>query len=148
MDVSEKRAVSLTRTIRAPKREIFSAFTKPEMVTRWGVDEFTGEPRAGGRYRQVTRDDMGEHVVSGEYREFVPDERLVMTWNYQGPRDEISASLVTVELTERKPDTTDVKVLEEPVPEEDVPAAQTAWNSALADLETLLVHGGTRSQDV
>jgi uncharacterized protein YndB with AHSA1/START domain len=147
IDVKKKSSVTLTRTIRAPRREVFSAWTKAEMMTRWGVDEFTGESRSGGRYRQVTRDDTGEHVISGEYREFVPDERLVMTWNYDGVAGRTS-SLVTVELAERTPNATELKVIEDPVAPDDVPAAEAAWTVALADLEALLVHGGKRSQDV
>jgi uncharacterized protein YndB with AHSA1/START domain len=79
------QSITSVRTIRARRRDVFAAWTQPALMTRWAVDEFSNDPRPGGRYRQVNRDQTGEHVVSGKYRDFVPYERLVMTWNYQGP---------------------------------------------------------------
>ena len=66
--------LTVRRTIGAPAHDVFAAWTKAELMTLWGVDGFTADARPGGHYRQVTRDDTDEHVVSGEYREFVPDE--------------------------------------------------------------------------
>ncbi len=138
--MSKARWVTTVRTIPVSRHEVFAAWTQPDLMRRWGVDDFTADPRPGGHYRQVVHDDLGDHVVSGEYREFIPDQRLVMTWNYEGPGTDVpSQTIVTVELIERGSNTTDVMVVEEPVPEPDVEIAQEAWDSALADLESLLI---------
>ncbi len=137
--MADRTSVRAVRTVGVPRHDVFAAWTQPELMTRWGVNDFTADPRPGGHYRQVTIDDSGRHVVSGEYREFVPDERLVMTWNYDGPEPGTkSETLVTVEFTERSPDTTDVTVIEEPISGDHAASAEVAWRTALGDLAALL----------
>src|SRR5262245_56965603 len=82
------RELAITRAFAAPRRLVFDAFTRPELVRRW----LLGPPgwsmpvceidlRVGGRYRYVWRRDNGggEMGVSGEYREIVVPERIVAT---------------------------------------------------------------------
>jgi len=58
------------------------------------------EPRVGGRYRWLMQSAAGEeHDVSGVYREFVPNQKLVFTWAWKSTPER--ESLVTVEI---KPD--------------------------------------------
>jgi uncharacterized protein YndB with AHSA1/START domain len=58
------------------------------------------EPRVGGRYRWLMQSATGEeHDVSGVYREFVPNHKLVFTWAWKSTPER--ESLVTVEI---KPD--------------------------------------------
>jgi uncharacterized protein YndB with AHSA1/START domain len=131
--------VTAVRTIHASRGDVFAAWTRPELITRWAVDSFHADPRPGGQYRQITRDDGGEHIVSGEYGEFVPDERLVMTWSYQSPEPgNRSEAVVTVVLDELTPDTTEETVTETPVAADDAPASARAWNAALDALAALL----------
>ncbi len=82
------REVRMTREFDAPRRLVFDAFTKPELVKRWlyGPDGWALavcdiDLRVGGAYRYVwhrERDgyDMG---MGGVYREVVPLERIVAT---------------------------------------------------------------------
>jgi len=127
------------QTIQAGPGEVFAAWTPPEFMTRWAVDEFNNELRAGGHYRQLLRSPSGEHVVTGEYREFVPGQRLVMTWGYEGPESgDRSESFQTVQLDEPKQGTTDVRVTEEPVPKQEAREAERVWSQALAALRSLL----------
>ena len=101
-----KPSLTIKRRPKAPPAQVFAAWTDPEKVKRWmGPGEVKVlavecEPRAGGRYRWLMRAPSGEdHDVSGVYREFVPDRKLVFTWAWKcTPERE---SLVTVEL---KPD--------------------------------------------
>jgi uncharacterized protein YndB with AHSA1/START domain len=54
------------------------------------------DPRVGGRYRVVMRSQDGqEHDVSGEFREVVPNRKLVFTWSWRSTPER--QSLVTVE---------------------------------------------------
>jgi uncharacterized protein YndB with AHSA1/START domain len=53
------------------------------------------DPRVGGRFRVVMRENNGEvHDVSGVYREVVPDEKLVFTWAWRTTPER--ESLVTI----------------------------------------------------
>src|SRR5256885_11141601 len=82
-----EREVVLTRVFDAPRRLVFDAMTKPELLKRW----LTGAPgwsmavcemdlRVGGAYRWVWRGpDGAEMGMGGVHREIVPPERIVCT---------------------------------------------------------------------
>src|ERR1700689_2200848 len=83
-----EREIVMTREFNAPRRLLFDAFTKPEMVMQW----LLGPPgwsmpvceidlKVGGKYRYVWRQDSDgtEMGMGGIYREIVAPERLVST---------------------------------------------------------------------
>ena len=83
--------ILITREFNAPRHLVYKAWTTPELVRRWWAGR-RGEMkivdidlRLGGlwRYVMIAR---GEHEVAfhGEYREIVPDERIVTTEVYEG----------------------------------------------------------------
>jgi uncharacterized protein YndB with AHSA1/START domain len=81
------RELVITRVFDAPRELVFSAFTRPEHVTRWwGPNDFTlpfceMDFRVGGSYKYCMRSPAGEdHWVWGEYREIAEAERIVFTW--------------------------------------------------------------------
>ena len=105
VQVPVKPSLTLKRRIKAPPEKVFAAWTDPTLMARWlgpvGTVELTAKTdlRVGGRYEMKMRMPDDEHNVSGVYREFVPNEKLVFTWAWRSmPERE---SLVTVEL---KPD--------------------------------------------
>ena len=79
--------ITLTRTFDVPRRLVFDAFTKPEMVKRWlfGPAEWPMahceiDLRVGGKLRYVWRHrDRGDMGLSGVFREVEAPERLVHT---------------------------------------------------------------------
>jgi uncharacterized protein YndB with AHSA1/START domain len=97
--------ILITREFHAPKELVYKAWTTPELVRRWwhaNRGEMTTceiDLRVGGdwRYVMVTPDgfEVGFH---GEYREIVPNERLVSTEVYEGMPD--GEALDTLTLTE------------------------------------------------
>src|SRR5258708_37107006 len=80
-------AIAMTRVFNAPRRLVFDALTKPELVKQW----LLGPPgwsmpvceidlRVGGAYRYVWRHANGREMgMGGVYREIVPQERVVCT---------------------------------------------------------------------
>ena len=82
------RELVMTRAFDAPRKLVFDAFSKPELVKRWllgppgwSMPVYEIDLRVGGTYRYVWRDDtkgtkMG---MGGMYREIVVPERLVCT---------------------------------------------------------------------
>ena len=97
--------ILITREFDAPKELVYKAWTTPELVKRWwhaNRGEMTAceiDLRVGGgwRYVMVTTDgfEVGFH---GEYREIVPNERLVSTEVYEGMPD--GEALDTLTFTE------------------------------------------------
>ena len=83
--------ILITREFDAPRHLVFEAWTTPELVKRWWNAK-RGEMtvceidlRVGGawRYAMVTPDGT-EVAFHGEYREIVPNERIVSTEVYEG----------------------------------------------------------------
>jgi uncharacterized protein YndB with AHSA1/START domain len=82
------REIVVTRVFDAPRRLVFDAYTKPELVKRWllGPDGWSMpvceiDLRAGGKYRYVWRNDAdgSEMGMGGIYREVVAPDRIVAT---------------------------------------------------------------------
>jgi len=90
------REIAMTRVFDAPRRLVFDAYTKPELLKRW-LGVFGGwsfvvcevDLRVGGSYRFVWRGrDGNEMGMGGVYREIVPATRIVCTEKFDDPWDE------------------------------------------------------------
>jgi uncharacterized protein YndB with AHSA1/START domain len=95
--------ILITREFDAPKRLVFEAYTTPELVRRWWnakrgqVTVAEIDLRVGGKWRSVMVTEDGTEVgFHGEYREIVPDERLVATETYEGLPEGVSEEDGTV----------------------------------------------------
>lgn len=87
-DPDNESQITLTRTIAVPVEDVFAAWTDPALLEQWQADFADVEAFEGGSYRFVTEGDdenPGEHVVTGEYLEFIQDRRLSMSWVYHSP---------------------------------------------------------------
>jgi uncharacterized protein YndB with AHSA1/START domain len=82
------REILMTRVLDAPRRLVFDAFTKPELVKQWllGPPGWTMpvceiDLRVGGSYRYVWRNTTNgnEMGMGGVYREIATPERIVTT---------------------------------------------------------------------
>ena len=96
--------ILITRTFAAPRHLVFKAMTTPELIKRWwGGDrgEVTSaevDLRVGGKWRNVMTANQGFEVAfHGEYREIVPNERIVSTEIFEGAPDAVSVNTVTLE---------------------------------------------------
>src|SRR5688572_14261255 len=84
--------ILIRREFDAPKHLVYKAWTTPELVKRWWSGR-RGQMtiadidlRVGGAWRYVMVADGGFEVAfHGEYREIVPDERIVTTEVYEMP---------------------------------------------------------------
>jgi len=86
--------ILITREFDAPVELVFRAYTTPELVRRWwhaNRGEITLceiDLRVGGGWRYVMTAQGGFEVgFHGEYREIVPNERIVSTEIYEGAPD-------------------------------------------------------------
>ena len=69
-------------TIEAPPEIVYSFFTDPERFREWQGQEAWLDPRPGGMFR-VRMTGVSNAIVSGEYVELVPFERIVYTWGWE-----------------------------------------------------------------
>ncbi|HEY7113786.1 MAG TPA: SRPBCC family protein [Thermoanaerobaculia bacterium] len=89
-----EREIVMTRTVDAPRRLVFEAFTKPELLKRWllGPEGWSMpvcevDLRVGGRYRYLWRQEAtgAEMGMGGVFREIVPPQKLVSTEEFDQP---------------------------------------------------------------
>lgn len=97
------REIVVTRTINAPARLVFEAFTKPELFRQWWVPQSLGltllscemDARVGGKYRLVFRHADSTMAFFGTYAEVVPHSRL--TWTNEESGEGGAVTTVTFE---------------------------------------------------
>jgi uncharacterized protein YndB with AHSA1/START domain len=99
------RQIVMTREFDAPRELVFEAHTTCEHLEKWwGPRKYSFELcemdfRPAGKYRFVHRgpDGVEEHGFRGEYREIVPPERIVWTFEWEGMPGHISVDTLTLE---------------------------------------------------
>lgn len=141
--VAEK--LVLVRTFRAPVERVYAAWTDAEQMKRWlapgdmRVPRAEADVREGGRYRVQMQEVDGDcefHTTGGVYREVVPNERLVFTWQWEGSELE---TLVTLEFKALSADETELTLTHEGFDSEDTRDKHgQGWNGCLANLESYL----------
>jgi uncharacterized protein YndB with AHSA1/START domain len=106
--------ILVTREFDAPRHLVWRVWTTPELVKRWWGGK-RGEVtlaeidlRVGGHWRYVMTANGGLEVgFHGEYREIVPEERLVHTEVFEGvPDGDAAPAVVTNVFTEKDGRTT------------------------------------------
>jgi uncharacterized protein YndB with AHSA1/START domain len=147
-----EREVVVTRTLDAPARLVFEAWSKPELFKKWWVPRSMGmtlrscelDVRTGGRYRLVFGDDPANSMAFfGKYLEVVPNKRIVWTNEESGD----AGSVTTVTFEERDGKT--LLVMSELYPTKEAldaagTGAQEATHETFAQLEELLTELSAR----
>jgi uncharacterized protein YndB with AHSA1/START domain len=87
--------ILITREFDAPKHLVYKAWTTPELVKRWWCGQrgtmtvVEMDVRVGGTWRYAMEANGGFEVAfHGEYREVVPNERIVNTEVFEMPGTE------------------------------------------------------------
>ncbi len=133
----------ITKMIKAPRTRVYEAWTDPELMKRWlAPGEFhapsaTSDVQVGGSFRIEMEGMMHgrptKGVASGIYRELVPGERIVLTWNWAGDYSP-PETLITVEFREVDGGT-EVRLTQEGFAEEQHRAGfEGGWQSAFEKL--------------
>jgi uncharacterized protein YndB with AHSA1/START domain len=85
-----KQEIVITREFDAPRELVFKAFTDPALYVQWLgprrltmlLDTF--EPRSGGRWRYIHKDQSGnEFGFHGVYHEVLAPERIIDTFEFE-----------------------------------------------------------------
>src|SRR3954449_298688 len=151
-----ERELVVTRTVNAPARLVFEAWTKAELFRRWWVPKSYGltllscemDVRVGGQYRLVFRHGDSTMAFFGTYREVKPPSRLVWT-NEEGEDGE---TVTTVTFDEKDGKT--LLVVHDLYPSKDALDAAIASGSTgglpdqLDQLDAFLASFGTSSDNV
>lgn len=103
------KQILITREFDAPRRLVWKAWTTPELVRRWWaglrgkVTSAEIDLRVGGRWRYVMTANEGFEVAfHGEYRELVPEERIVTTEVFEAMPDDFAVNTLTFTEKDRR----------------------------------------------
>ncbi len=137
--------ILVTREFAAPKHLVYKAVTTPELVKRWWnakrgeVTVAEIDLRVGGAWRSVMQTPDGFEVgFHGEYREIVPNERIVSTEIYEGAPADAGGTVNTLTLTEADGRTTMTVLIDCPSPEVRDAIIDSGMEAGLQDAYDLL----------
>jgi uncharacterized protein YndB with AHSA1/START domain len=94
--------IHITRVFDGPRHLVWKAMTTPELVKRWWgprgseMVSCAMDVRVGGKYRFVLRYRGQEDGFSGEYRELVPNEKVVQTFVFDPYPDAPAVETMTL----------------------------------------------------
>jgi uncharacterized protein YndB with AHSA1/START domain len=136
---STGQSLEVRRVIKAPREQVFRAWTTPQEMKRWHAPGVMTVPlaeidlRVGGRFDITMRGPEGdEHRVTGTYRVVEPPARLVYSWHWES--DHPGETLVTVEFLDRGGSTEVVLRHEGFSDEEQRDSHEKGWTSILERL--------------
>ena len=147
MAEAEKFSLEIKRLINAPRDRVYAAWTDPAQLKEWFGPEnihtrnFVADARIGGKYHWDLVNQEGEEMTAfGEYRELVPNKKIVFTWKWEDDENwKTHDSIVTVELSDRDGGT-EVRLIHEQLPnEESRDSHNEGWNSVLEKLAKFLL---------
>jgi uncharacterized protein YndB with AHSA1/START domain len=148
MDKAQSSAnitLQVKRTFRAPRAQVFRAWTDRAELARWFAPsaEYTTvvpelELRVGGRYRVEMHHQSGNvHTVFGTYQEIKPPEKVVFTWRWDGDTS-AEDSVVTIEFHDLG-SSTEVTLTHERLPStEERDKHAHGWNGCMDQLAGIL----------
>ena len=102
-----KQEMLITREFDAPRELVFQAFTDSKLYVQWlGPRRLittleTFEPRNGGRWRYIQKDQSGnEFGFHGVYHEILAPQRIIDTFEFEGLPEKGHVALETLTLEE------------------------------------------------
>ncbi|MBE9637286.1 SRPBCC family protein [Salipiger mangrovisoli] len=136
--------IRLHRVLSTTPEKLYRAFLEPDALAKWlPPDGFTCavhslEPRVGGRFKMSFRNFTtgGSHAFGGDYRELIPNERIVYTDVFDDPalpgEMRVTVTLRAVSVG------TEISIVQEGVPDAIPPeACYLGWQQSLASLTRL-----------
>ena len=141
--------ILITREFDAPRHLVWEAWTTPELVKRWWnakrgeVTVAEIDLRVGGKWRSaMVTEDGFEVAFHGEYREIVPNERIVSTEFYEGVPEGVSeedaTTLNTATFTEKDGRTTLTILVQAPSKETRDAIIESGMEAGMQDALDLL----------
>jgi uncharacterized protein YndB with AHSA1/START domain len=102
LSTPSEREYRLERIFNAKRERVWKAITEPELLAEWWgrgnrlvIERFEFE--RGGHWRFVEHSDHGEHGFEGRYREIVPIERIVSSFEWDGMPAHVLIQTMTLE---------------------------------------------------
>ncbi|MFP5386241.1 MAG: SRPBCC domain-containing protein [Bacteriovoracia bacterium] len=143
-----KNELTLTRSIPAPRDEVFIYWTEPKLLEKWAfpkgmrltVAHF--EAKAGGKYRFEHAQGEDVYLCNGHFEEFVPNEKLVQVDKVDSPeKGLLFENLKSTILLKDEAGGTRVEVTQNGFPDQkSANECKVSWEESLNNLHDLITH--------
>ncbi len=139
--------VTVSKEFNTPVEKLYNAWTQPELLKQWwkpmdkNLTEVINDLHEDGIVKYVFEDNS--LVIEGKYIEVRENEKLVYSWNWQLPKDDVKDSSYKLTISfSGKDDTSNINVLQENFENEEgtLPHKQ-GWEKGLNDLKEFLEPG-------
>lgn len=150
-------SIAVVQRIRASIHSVYAAWTEPRLIAKWlapGGDFVTGitaDLRRGGRYRiEGCHAEGAAYAITGTYLELIPNERVVMSWTYDGPVASLrgDGSIVIAEMRSLDQNLTELTLTHEKLGNRDgAEITRVSWNSCANKLEVVAAEEGRQADD-
>ena len=135
----QETSLQIVRNIGASVSDVYAAWTDPSKMKQWmgpgdtKCENVDIDLKVGGKYRiAMISSDCDNPIAIGEYREIVPEKKLVFTWSWEG--SDMPQTVVTLTL-EPDGDETRLTLNHEGFPERAVTEKhQQGWKGCLDGL--------------
>jgi uncharacterized protein YndB with AHSA1/START domain len=139
-------SLQVKRVVKAPLDRVYRAWTDASELKKWFSPEQLTVPEAemeaisGGKYRVVMQEPGGaKHTAVGEFKEVVPNQKLVYSWKWEEAGDKADDTQMTVEFRKVSDDETEVILTHEFFgSEEAAKEHKTGWESTFNNMEKYL----------
>ncbi|TFE25541.1 SRPBCC family protein [Cohnella luojiensis] len=112
---------------------LFSFFTDPDKLVRWMGRHVLLEPSIGGKYRI---DVNGSDIAMGEYKEIIPNEKIVMTWGWEKSKIVPPGSSTVEFRMTPKGNGTLLQLTHYDLPESEIASHQQGWTHYMARIQS------------
>lgn len=97
-----EREIRVERIFNATRDRVWQAFTDPKLVAQWWgrgnkLEIQKMEVERGGHWRYIEHAPDAQHGFEGRYREVIPQERLVQTFEWDGMPGYVTITTMTLE---------------------------------------------------
>ncbi len=139
--MSNNSTLTVKRTIKANAETIFKAFKDEKLMEKWFYADPEGvgatvksNTSVGGKFQIDMHGKENTYTHTGEFKEVVPNKKLVFTWNSHVVED----TVVTITFNETE-DGTEVVLVHEFMPSEEMIKGHTkGWNVILENLDKVV----------
>lgn len=141
--MTDDHELTVKRIIKADRETIFEALTDRAIMEKWffaGPEGWSAtvknDARIGGTFRIDMHGKNDTYSHEGTYKEIIPNEKLVFTWNSKA----VQETLVTITLTEVDGGT-EIKLRHDFMPDEEMKKNHTeGWTQILKHLEKVVLN--------
>ena len=136
--------VVVKKTVNARIEDVFDAWANPKKMNQWFFPKAGWQAQAGNEFKvggtyslEMIKDEGSKFVQKGEYKEIIPNQKIVFTWCAGACEDGVVKepnSTVTVELEEIEGGT-ELTLTHELIPTEELRQEhEQGWQGCLGNL--------------